>query len=67
MVLHICAYNFLNIQRIFSPKKVLKSWDLALSNQPNVMYVKRVESYLDFQPFQHASTYIAFDGMAGKG
>ena len=24
-VLHICVYNFLNIQRIFNPKKVLES------------------------------------------
>ena len=32
MVLHIFAYNFLNIQPIFNLKKVLKSWDLELSN-----------------------------------
>ena len=30
------------------------------------MYVERVESYFNFQPLQHASTYIALDGMVGK-
>ena len=29
---HIYAHNFLNIQSIFNPKKVLESWDLELSN-----------------------------------
>ena len=29
---HIFAHNFLNIQAIFNPKKVLESWDLDLSN-----------------------------------
>ena len=29
---HILAHNFLNIQQIFNPEKVLKSWDLGLSN-----------------------------------
>ena len=29
---HIFAHNFLNIQPIFNPKKVLESWDLELSN-----------------------------------
>ena len=29
---HIFAHNFLNIQRIFNPQKVLESWDLGLSN-----------------------------------
>ena len=33
---------------------------------PNAMYVKGVESYFDFQPLQHASIYIALDGMVGK-
>ena len=32
----------------------------------NAMYVKGVESYFDFWPLQHASTYIALDGMVGK-
>ena len=26
------VHNFLNIQRIFNPQKVLESWDLDLSN-----------------------------------
>ena len=30
------------------------------------MYVERVESYFDFQPLRHASTYIALGGMVGK-
>ena len=29
---HVFAHNFLNIQRIFNPEKVLKSWDIGLSN-----------------------------------
>ena len=28
---HIYAHNFLNIQPIFNPQKVLESWDLDLS------------------------------------
>ena len=32
----------------------------------NTMYVEGVESYFDFQPLQHASIYIALDGMVGK-
>ena len=28
---HIFAHNFLNIQPIFNPQKVLESWDLDLS------------------------------------
>ena len=28
---HIFAHNFLNIQWIFNPEKVLKSWDKGLS------------------------------------
>ena len=33
---------------------------------PNAMYVERVESYFDFRPLRHASTYIALNGMVGK-
>ena len=29
---HIFAHNFLNIQLIFNPEKVLESWDLELFN-----------------------------------
>ena len=60
------THNFLNIQPIFSPQKVLESWDLDLSNHTNAMYVKGVKSYFDFQPLRHASTYIALDGMVAK-
>ena len=30
------------------------------------MYFEGVESYFDFRPLQHASIYIALDGMVGK-
>ena len=39
MVLHIFAYNFLDIQPIFNPQKVLESWDLELSNHTIKYYV----------------------------
>ena len=39
MALHIFAYNFLNIQRIFNPQKVLESWDLGLSNHTLKYYL----------------------------
>ena len=39
MVLHIFTYNFLNIQPIFNPQKVLESWDLGLSNHTIKYYV----------------------------
>ena len=29
---HVLAHNFLNIQRIFNPEKVLESWDTGLFN-----------------------------------
>ena len=29
---HIIAHYFINIQSIFKPQKVLRSWDLELSN-----------------------------------
>ena len=32
----------------------------------NVMYVEGVKSYFDFWPLQHASIYIALDGMVEK-
>ena len=57
---HIFAHNFLNIQPIFNPKKVLESWDLGL------MYVEDVKGWNDLQHLWHASTYIRFDGMVGK-
>ena len=36
---HIFAHNFLNIQLIFDLQKVLKSWDLDLSNHTIQWYV----------------------------
>ena len=39
--IHILAHNFLNIQAIFNPKKVLESWDLDLSNHTIQCYVCR--------------------------
>ena len=36
---HIFAHNFLNIQPIFNPQKVLESWDLDLSNHTIQCYV----------------------------
>ena len=60
------THNFLNIQPIFNPQKILESWDLDLPNHTNAIYVKGVKSYFDFRPLWHASTYIALDGMVGK-
>ena len=39
MVLHIFAHNFLNIQWIFNPQKVLESCDLGLSNHTIKYYL----------------------------
>ena len=39
MVLHIFAHNFLNIQPIFNPQKVLESWHLELSNHTIQCYL----------------------------
>ena len=36
---HIFAHNFLNIQPIFDSQKVLKSWDLDLSNHTIQCYI----------------------------
>ena len=36
---NIFAHNFLNIQLIFNPIKVLESWDLGLSNYAIKCYV----------------------------
>ena len=40
-VKHIFAHNFLNIQPIFNPQKVLESWHLDLSNHTIQCYVCR--------------------------
>ena len=61
------THNFLNIQRIFNPQKVLKSWDLDLSNHTIQCYVcrnmsKGLKVKITFDPL----TYIALDGIVGK-
>ena len=37
--IHIFAYNFLNIQPIFNPQKVLESWELDLLNHIIQYYI----------------------------
>ena len=42
---HIPAHNFLNIQPIFNPKKVLESWDWGIFNHTiNIIYVDTVNT-----------------------
>ena len=42
---HIPAHNFLNIQWIFNPQKVLESWDSGLFNYTiNTIYVDTVDT-----------------------
>ena len=42
---HIPAHNFLNIQSIFNPQKVLESWDCGLCNYTiNTIYVDTVDT-----------------------
>ena len=53
---HIFAHNFLNIQVIFNPQKVLESWDLDLSNHTIQCYVcqsmlKGSKVKITFDPF----------------
>ena len=38
---HISAHNFLNIQWIFNPKKVLECWEPGLSNHTTKSYICR--------------------------
>ena len=52
---HIFTHNFLNIQLIFNPQKVLKSWDLGLSNHNIKCYLcPRLEGYFNLWHLQHA-------------
>ena len=72
---HVSAHNFLNIQRIFNPKKVLECWEPGLSNHTIKSYISIV-STVSTLPVHYcieisrlvstASTYIKFDGMVGK-
>ena len=38
---HVSAHNFLNIQQIFNPKKVLECWEPGLSNHTTKSYICR--------------------------
>ena len=66
------TYTFLLITFLifkqFSIRK--KFWKAETETFPtissNARYVEGVESYFDFRPLQHASTYMALDGMFGK-
>ena len=56
MVLHIFVHNFLNIQPIFNPQKVLESWDLGLVNNMLCMlkHVGGVEGQNNLWHLQHS-------------
>ena len=72
---HVSAHNFLNIQRIFNPKKVLECWAPGLSNHTIKSYMSIV-STVSTLPVHYCieilrlvstvSTYIRFIGMVGK-
>ena len=36
---HIPAHNFLNVQQIFNPQKVLESWDSGLFKYFQILYI----------------------------
>ena len=48
---HIFAHNFLNIQPIFNPEKVLGSWDLELFNHTILCMSKHVKDVEGWNPF----------------
>ena len=57
--IHIFVQNFLNIQPIFNPKKVLVTWRLDLCNHSFQMlsvlkHVEGVKSYFNLWPLWHA-------------
>ena len=67
---HIPAHNFLNIQWIFNPQKVLESWDWGLFNHTiNTIYVDTVDTrqgslmhsmlYMSTLSIQNTSTHSA--------
>ena len=72
---HVSAHNFLNIQRICNPKKVLECWEPGLSNHTIKSYMLIV-STVSTLPVHYCieilrfvstvSTYTVFDGMVGK-
>ena len=42
---HVSAHNFLNIQWIFNPKKVLECWEPGLSNQ--ILYMSKQSKHVE--------------------
>ena len=68
--IHIFAHNFLNIQAIFNPKKVLESWDLDLFNhtiQFNVCQSMLKGSKVErtFDPFDiHSIGWYGWKGLS---
>ena len=67
---HIFAHNFLNIQLIFNPQKVLESWDLVLSNHTIKCYVcwrmsKGSKVKITFDPFDiHSIGWYFWKGLS---
>ena len=63
------THNFLNIQRIFNPQKVLESWDSDLSNHTIQCYVCRNMSKgskvkITFDPFdKHSIGWYGWKGL----
>ena len=72
---HVSAHNFLNIQRIFNPKKVLECWESGLSNHTIKSHMSIVSTVSTLpvhycieilQLVSTVSTYIWFGGMVEK-
>ena len=65
--LTVLLITFLIFNQFSIRKKFWKAETYTFRTIPsNVMYVEGVESYFGFQPFRHALTYIALDGIVGK-
>ena len=65
--LTVLLITFLIFNRFLIWKKFWKAETETFTTIPaNAMYVEGVKSYFDFWSLQHASTYIALDGMVGK-
>ena len=64
------THNFLNIQRIFNPQKVLKSWHLDLSNHTIQCYVcrnmlKGSKVEITFNPFNiYSMRWYGWKGLS---
>ena len=64
------VHNFLNIQRIFNPQKVLESWERDLSNHTTQCYVCRSMSKgskveITFDPFDiHSIEWYGWKGLS---